>query len=379
MSDETAGLHESTEPTSSEPAEPSEPAETIESTDSAGSAGPAAPAALPRKKRRAFGLILVLLVPTICFGVGEVVARIAGLKPWDPTVGRLNSDIRPGGTLFAPHPKLGYALLPGQFTVKQSKITWTVTQPSALHRVVRPAGAAPEGRDAIWFFGDSVTYGWGLDDDVTYPWLIQQKHPELEVVNFAVGGYSTLQSLIELEETLAAGEKPPRVAVIAYASFHDGRNARLRGNRKSWIYYVAQYPEFPAAQLEEGKLKYGMVKLEYTPWPLEEHSALVNFLEEKSNEIQVITSGAQRVSQAIVLRFSELCKQHGIELVFAGIYRDARTVSMMQWAEAQGIRALDISVDPTNTENILPGDGHPGPKANVEFASKLEPILPKRP
>lgn len=373
MSKETADSHGSTssaEPTSSGPGESTDPAESSES---------AVPAALPRKKRRAFGLILVLLVLTICFGVGEVVARIAGLKPWDPKAGRLNLDIQPGGTLFAPHPKLAYALLPGQFTVKQSKIRWTVTQASTLHRVTRPAGAAAEGRDAVWIFGDSFTYGAGLDDNATYTWLIQQKHPELEIVNFGIGGYSTLQSLIELEETLAAGEKPPRVAVIAYSSFHDGRNALLRGNRKSWIPYVERYPEFPAARLEEGKLKYGMVKLEYTPWPLEEYSALLNFIEEKSNKLQVITSGAQRVSQAIVLRFSELCKQHGIEFVLAGIYRDVRTASMVQWAQSQGIRALDISVDYTNTENILPGDGHPSPKANVEFANNLEPILPKRP
>jgi hypothetical protein len=379
MSKETAGSHDSTsstEPSSSGPAESTEP---DGSTESAESTGSAPPAALPPKKRRAFGLIVVLIVLTICFGVGEIAARIAGLKPWDPQAGRLNQDIRPGGTLFAPHPKLGYALLPGQFTIKQSQFSWTVTQPSALHRVTRPDGAAPEGRDAIWIFGDSFTYGMGVDDDATYSWLIQQKHPEIEVVNFGVGGYSTLQSLIELEETLAAGVKPPRVAVIAYSSFHDGRNALLRGNRKSWIPYVERYPEFPAAQVEEGKLKYGMVKLEYTPWPLEERSALVNFIEEKSNKAQVITSGAQRVSQAIVLRFADLCKQHGIAFVFAGIYRDARTSSMVQWAEAQGIRALDISVDYTRPENVLPGDGHPSPKANVAFANSLEPILPKRP
>jgi hypothetical protein len=185
--------------------------------------------------------------------------------------------------------------------------------------------------------------------------------------------------LIELEETLRAGEKPPRLAVVAYSSFHDGRNALLRGNRKSWVFYADRYPKFPAAWLEEGKLKHDMVKLEYTPWPLEQSSALVNYIEEKANKLHVITSGAQRVSQAIVLRFRDVCKEHGIEFVFAGIYRDGRTASMVKWAESQGIRALDISVDPTLKENILPGDGHPSPKANTEFARSLEVILPKKP
>lgn len=380
MATETTEPHEHSGATGSiEPIESADPAGSAGSDDSPGSAAPSEPAELPRKKRRVFGLVLVLIVFTFFFVVGEVAARIAGLKPWDPQVGRLELNVQPGGTLFAPHPTLGYAQLPGRYTIKQSKISWSTTQLSALHRTTGDTGAAGDGREVVWFFGDSFTYGVGLDDDATYTSLIQKKHPELRIVNFANGGYSTLQSLIELEETLGAGEKPPRVAVVAYSSFHDSRNALLRGNRKAWAFYADRYPSFPAAWLEEGKLKHGMVKLEYTPWPLEQSSALVNLIEEKTNKLQVITSGAQRVSQAIVLRFRDVCKEHGIDLVFAGIYRDGRTASMVQWAESQGIRALDISVDPTLAENILPGDGHPSAKANIEYAKSLEAILPKKP
>jgi hypothetical protein len=51
---------------------------------------------------------------------------------------------------------------------------------------------------------------------------------------------------------------------------------------------------------------------------------------------------------------------------------------MLQWATSQGIQSLDISVDQSIPENVVPGDGHPSAKANVHFAAKIETILPTR-
>src|SRR5262249_31083409 len=151
--------------------------------------------------------------------------------------------------------------------------------------------------------------------------------------------------LIELEEALAGGARPPKTAILAYASYHDGRNALLRGNRKTWIPYVSRYPEFPKAWLDGDTLRYGLVKLEYTPWPLEEQSALVNFLEEKFNKLTVLTSGASGVSKAVIKRFADVCKQHGIDFVLANIAQSSRGSAMLAWAAAQGYRTVDISVD----------------------------------
>jgi hypothetical protein len=326
-----------------------------------------------RGKKWLFGFAAVAIVVVVCGAIGEITLRLLGYRPWDPAVAGVSSVVEgPGGVLYEPDPTLGYALKPGKFSVKQRIVTWSATHRDDRRRTTRPDGAPPPTGEAVWIFGDSNSYGWALDDAATYSWLLQKKHPELDITNFAVGGYSTLQSLIQLEDAIKSTAKRPKMVLLAYASYHDGRNALLRGNRKAWFNYVSRYPRFPQARLDDGKLTYGMVDLEYTPWPLERQSALVSFLEEKYNKLMVLTSHAQDVSRALILKFRDVCREHGVELVFAGIAKTSRTAEMIDWARAQGITAMDISVDQSLPENVVPGDGHPSGKANEHFAEVLD-------
>src|SRR5262249_25567769 len=121
------------------------------------------------------------------------------------------------------------------------------------------------------------------------------------------------------ELTLPKAAKKPRFAFLGYASFHDGRNMMLRGNHRAWITNPMREPEMPATWLEKGELRRKMVKLHYDEWPLERYSALVARASEAYNKSQVITHGAARVSQALILRFSELCKQNGVTFVLLGV------------------------------------------------------------
>src|SRR5215470_10696794 len=147
----------------------------------------------PRRTRRGFKLALAAFVLIFIAVVGEISVRWVGFRPWNPVLATKEQAVEPGGTLFAAHPTLGYALVPGKFTVHARLVTWHPTHADAIHRVTRPPGDPPpaEPRDGVWIFGDSNSYGWAMEDDQTYAWLLQQKHPELDVVNFSVGGYST--------------------------------------------------------------------------------------------------------------------------------------------------------------------------------------------
>jgi hypothetical protein len=334
-------------------------------------------ARLPLGKRIAFSLLVTVGFLVLAAVAGEIILRVKGEKPWEP-VPRVAPVIEPGGSLFAPEAARGYALLPGRFTVKQRLVTWHVTNAAADHRLTRPAGGGAAGADAVWIFGDSYTYGWGVEDDETYAWRLQAARPDLDVLNFGIGGYSTLQSLLELDAALAAGGRP-KLVILGYSSFHDGRNAMLRGNRKAWVPWLSRFPRVPVAWLEDGKLRHDLVPVVYHEWPLQRASALVNFLEEKYDKAQVLTSHAQAVSEALIAEMAARCRAAGVDFLLLGVHRSDRTAQVLAWARAQGIRTLDVSVDQTLPEYAVPGDGHPSAKAHAEFAAKIVPELPAKP
>jgi hypothetical protein len=55
------------------------------------------------------------------------------------------------------------------------------------------------------------------------------------VINFGVGGYGTIQALIQLKEAPAGSRTSPAIFIIAFPYFQEGRNRGYRIWRKSII------------------------------------------------------------------------------------------------------------------------------------------------
>ncbi|NUP07113.1 MAG: SGNH/GDSL hydrolase family protein [Polyangiaceae bacterium] len=333
--------------------------------------------ARPVWQKVAFCVSLTVVLTGTAGLLGEAAARTAGRTPWDPTHENMPQRVEPGGKLMKPDQNLGYVLCPGEYTVHVGNAhSFRVRNVDELRRATRPAGAAEPAGPGVWLFGDSFSYGWAVEDHETYAWKLQEAHPELSIQNFSIGGYSTLQSLLEFEVALER-MPAPKLVTIAYSSFHDGRNAMLRANRKAWSASLEESPNFPLAWMEDGKLQYGVRSLRYEPWPLMTRSAFVNLIEENYNRTQVITSHAERVSQALIEEFHQVAADHGTEFVLLGIFANARTTQMLRWAESKGIRSLDISVDYSKPENITVSDAHPSAHAHSSFAQSIERLLPR--
>jgi hypothetical protein len=184
------------------------------------------------RRKCLFCLIYCAFWGVVLIFAAEVALRMRGYGPWHPQT-TSPELIEPKGKLSAKHPLLGYANLPGKFHVTLSGgHRWKVTHLShglrATHFV--QSGKRKRSKKEIWILGCSFTYGWGVNDDETFAWLLQEKLPNYEVVNFGVCGYGTMHSLIQFREALKEREKPV-TAVIVYASFHDERNTMLRSWR----------------------------------------------------------------------------------------------------------------------------------------------------
>lgn len=334
---------------------------------------------LSRRKKLFFYFASLCLGVACSLVLAEVGARLLGYRPW--TVQPADIRVEPGGRFFAHHPTLGYTHLPGEFRVTLAgTYVFKATNLENSLRVTRPLKSYNADRRApeVWVFGDSVTYGWSVNDEESYPWLLQEKLPDHAVVNFGVSGYGNVHSLIQFREALQKAARPPKVVVMAYASWHDVRNTFIRARRKMLVSSRSLGPvNQPYSRLSaDGKPEIFMDTVEYREFPLMRYSALMHAIEEAYNSYEERHARSHEVTKAIFKEMIELCQAHGIEAVVAGLTSDATTKSMLAYCEGQGARTLSIYVDRHLKENNnLPYDSHPSALAHRRYAEKLEAFL----
>jgi hypothetical protein len=331
---------------------------------------------LTTRKTLVFGLASLVLMATLA--AAELLVRLMGIPPW--TNADLQIHVAPGGRFFTPHPTLGYAQLPGTFLVTLPRgYSFTVTHLPGGLRITHPLAtyAETQPKPEIWIMGCSFTHGWSLNDQDTYPWLLQARLPQYEVVNYGVEGYGTLHALIQLREALTT-QRRPHVVVYAYASLHDERNTFLRDRRKTIAPRNRLGPLLqPYVRLDRhGHLRADMATVEYTEFPFMRYSAFVHLLEMTYNGLEDAWSHSHQVSQRLVLEMAELAEQYHVKLVLATIAEDARSREMLAFAQAQGLMGVDISVNSNRHEYTNgPHDSHPSPLANLHYAERLETFL----
>ncbi len=328
---------------------------------------------------------LTLLTASVLLAVlaGEVLVRLAGYRPWGRSEVGVAS-VEPGGSLYLSDPDLGYVYRPGRHRIEMrwGKVFHTSNALDGL-RITRPSTGASEapdpstsGRAAVWIFGGSFTYGWLLEDDETFPWKLQERFPELDLVNFGVGGYGTLHALIQYEAALT--QRPaPWVVLIAYNWFHARRNTSPRARHKALRPQTSMgLIAIPRARLVEGELRREVVPLHYRGLPFYRQSALSNFIDELYNRVETRSVDGDGVTRAILGRFAELALGHGSELVLAGLSDHPRTHAMLSYARQIGARTVDIAVDTTLPgASHAPYDNHPSASTNTTYADRLERYL----
>jgi hypothetical protein len=140
---------------------------------------------LTRRKTLVFALIALALGTTFALAAAEGLVRLAGIEPW--VVEDIHIGVTPGGRFYTPHPALGYTHLPGAFVVTlPNGYAFRVTHLPNTFRVTYPLATDAHARSKpeIWLFGCSFTHGWSLNDEETYPWVLQERLPMYEVVNY---------------------------------------------------------------------------------------------------------------------------------------------------------------------------------------------------
>lgn len=333
---------------------------------------------LTRRRKIILGLASFLILTALLAVTAETVLRFRGFQPWQ--LSDFPLKVTPGGKLYNLHPTLGYVHIPGDFTVTlRDGYSFHLTHLPNTLRITHPLVTynQPRPRKEIWIFGCSFTHGWSLNNHETYPWLLQERFPEYEMVNFGVGSYGTIHSLIQLREALQTG-RVPAIIILAYAGFHEERNVFLRNEQKVVAPFYKLGPGVhPYARLKaDGKLSYQVTDIKYRQFPLMGYSALSHFLEQVYNKFEANYYHIRQVSEALVLEIAGTAQKSEIPFVGVGITASAGTRKMLLLLQQHGFKAVDISVDLHNLQNTnYPHDGHPNAATNRQYADKLEAFL----
>lgn len=291
-------------------------------------------------------------------------------------------------SMFRPDPELGFVLAPGTYTsVYGSAYSCTYTIDDDGRRITRPRASAKHGRhkDEIWIFGCSLTFGISVNDDETYPWLLQKAFPAYAVTNFSVPGYGTVQSLLQFKQALNRGRRPALV-VLGFSHFHLERNVLSRG----WLRNVFAGGLFvdagyPYARLDGNgglRFQFGRLASRSYPW-ITYRSALANYLytlyiSRYNVRGETADLNASAVTLLLLREFADQCTAHGIPFVVAGLTGDDGS---FQFLADRGYRVVyaaedyDFEGSGRFTDTTYPYDLHPSKTAHRKFAVRIAEYL----
>src|SRR5260221_5636471 len=171
-------------------------------------------------KRIAANLAAICISLAVAFGLGEVVVRVAfhGSMDFDMEMWKYATQIKilsgePGG-VPGDRPN-GRAFLMGV----------EVTTNSSGLRDGERAKLKPPGTYRIVALGDSITMGWGVQQDMTFPTQLERmlnaqppkgfpKDLRYEVLNLGVGNYNTAQEVMRLRSLGLAFD--PDLIILGY-------------------------------------------------------------------------------------------------------------------------------------------------------------------
>lgn len=327
-----------------------------------------------KKRLKYYGFIL--LITPICF---ELALRILGYSPYKHLPYTIDS--RPGFCIVKSS-TLGFSLGEGSFDVHINKgLVYSCTHRDGKR--ITQNNPQNDSLDRVFIMGCSYTYGMGVSDSSSFPYLVQNHFSTKNIENFGVPGYGTVQSYFQLKSEIESGTIPS-VVVVNFCDFHHERNSLTPRYRMSLeMGYQRSNPSVPKELLTskfpyvEGKT----FKLEpyhklYSIWSGRETFATINYFQTMKDERLSSAMDLEKNSQFVFSKIHELCKKHKIQLVVTGLTRSKETKSFLNSLSKMGIQTRDISIDLSLMKyNKLPYDSHPSELAHAHYAKKVIAIL----
>lgn len=160
---------------------------------------------IPLWRRALYGLVTAAV---LCGALGVVLELGARWHLGPRFVAGLPPAGRPVHAIAMHDPHTGWANKPNVTTrVEGPNFQYVVSHNSRGQRGAERALRKAPGTRRVLLLGDSLAWGWGVDDGAAYAALAERElRPNVEIVNLAVPGYSTDQQLLRFEREAADWE-----------------------------------------------------------------------------------------------------------------------------------------------------------------------------
>lgn len=335
-----------------------------------------------RTTGRFLGNLLLLAGSTLtALLLAEGGLRLAGYQPWIAKA----SENHASSIQF--HPQRGWELKAGIFARpsnarKGSGTADTYMQlPGGLRRSYAQQDGTLSSKLKLIMVGGSYTHGSAIADDETFSWKLQRKLPGLEVLNYGVGGYGTLQSLMKLQQILPTIPQR-KLVVYGLITHHLIRNV----STPSWISTLSGRTRndlhIPYVKRDLKRRIQRQPLLHFSPFPLREYSALIALLESTWISIRWRTHNDERMTPitiSLVSDMRKLSKEYGADFLVVLLSVDTTVAKVYtKIFSRSGIKALNCS-SPLTADMIVTGERYPNDRMNTRWARCIGNYLDAHP
>jgi len=340
-----------------------------------------------------------LLLAGFSLGLG-LLAGEAGARWFLPHLYRLPDVLRS---------KPDFQKMSAPIVARDSEIGWVLssTPVESRHRLVgkdgvvhfdvvysisdgrRKTSALPQSGPVVVATGCSFTFGHGVKDQDSWPWLLQERLQGSQVVNVASMAYGTDQALLAAERQVARLDGQVRTVVLGFLGAQIERN---RG-AQSWLWTIYPFSKPLFAVNGDHVRNRGLVHFWTLGSTLDRSAFLAHGLRTLADRVVYQVEphdGARRLTTALIREFAGRFRARGVELVVVvlpymedqGAEQKEDQRFVVEQLRSAGLTTLAPQF-PRQTDGTLDArrfmastwDTHPGREYNVLVADQLAQIL----
>lgn len=316
----------------------------------------------------------IIITIILIFIITEILLRFIGFSP---KVFNQKFISKPEIS-FVPD-SLGISLKNGKYKININNcIEFVATHNSEGRRITSKINNVHKNK--IFIYGCSYAYGFGINDEKTYPYLLQNLLNNHEIYNYAVPGSGTIQSFLKLKKTLEKGERP-KIVVISYATFHEERN-QLTRSYESKLFEGIKYNKglvlskyyYPRCTIKNNdiEIEYIDIVKDFYPVPMVKFSAISYFINQIWNNISKKNTVGFPVTKKIFIDLQKLAFQYGFKLIIADVLNIRKSSEIKTFCFENNLNYVNLFPNYSEESfSLAPCDLHPNYKAHEIYAKNL--------